>query len=153
MADANDTIRSGLAWTWTPSQRRVLFVFLVALLAGLSLRHACHPVYVSDPQPDEPARFHDLADRIDPNTADTQALSALPGIGEKRARDIIAYRDRVKAEQPGRPVFERPADLLRIKGIGMAMLTGMEPYLIFPGAPTTRQTEPESNGSHGHPTH
>jgi competence protein ComEA len=110
----------------------VLLVILVALFVYLAIRYACHPVYVSDPQPDIPARFHDLADRIDPNSADWQTLAALPGIGEKKAKDIIEYRDRTAAERPGKPVFEKLEDLLRIKGIGRAMMTGMEPYLTFP---------------------
>jgi hypothetical protein len=128
------------SWTWTASQRRVLLVLLVAMLAYLAIRYACQPVYVSDPQPEVPSRFNDLADRIDPNTADWQTLAALPGIGEKKARDIVAYRDRVKGEHPGKPAFSAPEDLLRIKGIGQAMMTGMEPYLIFPG---TQPTKPD----------
>jgi hypothetical protein len=128
-------------WTWTSSQRRVLIAILVGLFVYLSIRYACNPVYVSDPQPEVPARFDDLADRIDPNTADWETLAALPGIGEKRAKDIIAYRERAAAERPGKPVFEKPTDLLRIRGIGRAMMEGMEPYLTFPSA-TVPATQP-----------
>ena len=128
------------SWTWTPSQRRVLLGILVCLFVFLSIRYACNPVYVSDPQPEMPARFDDLADRIDPNTADWETLAALPGIGEKRAKDIIAYRDRAAAEHRGTPVFEKPTDLLKIRGVGRAMMEGMEPYLTFPAsAPATQK--------------
>lgn len=127
------------SWTWTASQRRVLLGILVCLFVYLSVRYACNPVYVSDPQPEVPARFDDLADRIDPNTADWETLAALPGIGEKRAKDIVAYRERAAAEKPGKPVFEKPVDLLRIRGVGRAMMEGMEPYLTFPSTAPAAQ--------------
>lgn len=132
MAETKDETPSDPQWVWTASQRRVLLVLLVGLFAYLAIRYACNPVYVSDPQPEVPSRYNDLADRIDPNTADWQTLAALPGIGEKKAKDIVAYRDRVKSERPNVPAFSAPQDMLRIKGIGQAMMTGMEPYLIFP---------------------
>jgi hypothetical protein len=130
-------------WAWTAAQRRVLLTFLVVLFAYLSVRYACHPVYVSDPQPEIPSRYDDLADRIDPNTADWETLAALPGIGESKARGIVAYRDRAKAERPDRPAFGRLEDLLRIKGVGRTMMEGMAPYLTFPAA--TAPTTPASN--------
>jgi hypothetical protein len=125
-------------WTWTASQRRVLLGILACLIVCLSVRYACNPVYVSDPQPEVPSRFDELADRIDPNTADWETLAALPGIGEKRAKDIVAYRDRAAGEHPGKPVFEKQTDLLKIRGVGRAMMEGMEPYLSFPSAPSTQ---------------
>ena len=128
------------SWSWTPSQRRVLLGILVCLFIYLSVRYVFDPVYVSDPQPELPSRFNDLADRIDPNTADWETLAALPGIGEKRAKDIVGYRDRAAAERPGQAVFEKPTDLLRIRGVGRAMMEGMEPYLAFPSsAPATQK--------------
>ena len=76
-------------FTWNESQRRVLLVLLAILLAFLLTRYACNRMYVSDPQPEVTPRFDELADRIDPNTADWQTLAALPGIGERRARDVV----------------------------------------------------------------
>ena len=124
-------------FTWTLPQRRALLGLLFALLAFLVFRYALNPVYVSDPQPERPARADELADRIDPNTAEWTDLAALPGIGEKRARDIVAYREGTKREAPGRVVFARREDLLRIKGIGPAMLEALDPYLIFPPVSAT----------------
>ncbi len=117
---------------WTPSQRRVLIAGLILLLVFLSLQLWLRPFYVSDPQPDQPARFNELADRIDPNTADVATLSALPMIGPKRAADIVRYRDAFLAEHPGGAAYEKSEDLLRIHGVGAAMLASMRPYLIFP---------------------
>ena len=118
--------------TWTYSQRRVLLVLLSALCVVLIVRYALNPVYVSDPQPPVPPRFNELADKIDPNTAGWQTLAALPGIGERRAKDIIAYRERVRGSDPSRVVFDAPGDLLYIKGIGPAMVSGIQDYLVFP---------------------
>ena len=73
-------------FVWTASQRRGLLVLLTLMCAALGVRYACTPAYVSDPQPARPSRYDQLADRIDPNTADWQSLAALPGLGEKRAR-------------------------------------------------------------------
>lgn len=126
--------------TWTASQRRALLVLVSGLLVLLVFRHLLNPAYVPDPQPVVPSRFADLADRIDPNTADWQTLAALPSIGEKRAKQIVAYRDDFTARHPGQPAFARPDDLQRIRGIGPAITAAIQPYLIFPtaAAPTTR---------------
>jgi DNA uptake protein ComE-like DNA-binding protein len=91
-------------------------------------------MYVSDPQPERSPRFGELADRVDPNTADWQTLAALPGIGERRARDIVEFRER-KRSQAGDPrlvVFDAPGDLLFVRGIGAALVEGVTPHLLFP---------------------
>ena len=55
------------------------------------------------------------AGKVNINTADSETLQTLPGIGEKRAADIIAYR-----EEHG--PFLRPSDLTRVDGIGSGTL-------------------------------
>ena len=129
--------------TWTLPQRRVLLVLLSALLVFLVIRYAFNPIYVSDPQPEQPARFDELADRIDPNTADWTALAALPGVGEKKAKDIVAFREESKRYAPNGVAFAGPEDLLKVKGIGLAMLEGISPHLMFP-APATTSSAPSS---------
>ena len=121
-------------FTWNDSQRRVLLVLLTVLLASLGTRYACNRMYVSDPQPEVSPRFDELADRIDPNTADWQTLAALPGIGERRARDVVEYRQRKRAEarDPALVVFDAPGDLLYVRGIGVAIVEALKPYLQFP---------------------
>ena len=121
-------------FTWTDSQRVVLLVLLTVFLAFLTARYACNSMYVSDPQPEIPPRFDELADKIDPNTADWQTLAALPGIGERRARDIVEYRERKRAQakDPALVVFDAPGDLLYIRGVGVAIVEGLRPYLMFP---------------------
>ena len=127
---------------WTASQRRVLLLLLVLLLVALVARYACNPMRVSSPQPAKPGRADDLADRIDPNTADWESLAALPGIGERRAKDIVAYREQSKPDAGHPYPFTQPFDLMRIKGVGPAIVAGMEPHLVFPSSATRATTEP-----------
>ena len=119
---------------WTARQRRAILILLAAVLLYLGLRLIRNPVYVSDPQPRDGPRAAELADRIDPNTADVATLAALPMIGQRRAEDIVAYRERFAAQNPGKPAFTRLEDLLRIHGFGTAMIEHLRPYLIFPRA-------------------
>lgn len=55
---------------------------------------------------------------ININTADAQTLQRLPGIGEKRAQDIVADR---AANGP----YRYPEDLTRVSGIGEETLAGL----------------------------
>ena len=56
--------------------------------------------------------------KINLNTATKEELMTLPGIGEKRAADIIADRE---ANGP----FRIPEDLTRVSGIGEGILEGL----------------------------
>ena len=123
---------------WTAPQRTVLIALLGCLLLYLILRLIFNPAYVNNPQPARPSRYDDLADKIDPNTADWQTLAALPGLGEKRAKTIVEYRDSFAKQHPDRLAFEEPEDLMLVRGIGPSMLATMRAYLLFPTtAPTT----------------
>lgn len=116
---------------WTPRQRTALLVILVGTLMYASIRFVLNSSYISNPQPDEPPRARELADRIDPNTADAESLAALPALGEKRAKAIVEYRERFGVSAT-KPVFLEPTDMLRIRGIGGATLDQIRPFLKFP---------------------
>ena len=60
--------------------------------------------------------------RININTAGVDELMLLPGIGEKRAEDIIAYR---RANGP----FRIPEELTEVPGIGEGILAGLIDYV------------------------
>lgn len=60
-------------------------------------------------------------EQININTADAHELQRLPGIGEKRAQDIIAYR-----EEHG--PFETVDELDEVSGIGPGILEGLLEY-------------------------
>jgi hypothetical protein len=137
---------------WTASQRGVLLALLACLLVYLVVRLLFNPLYVSDPQPARPSRYDELADKIDPNTADWQTLAALPAIGEKRAKTIIEYRESFMKQHPDHQAFEEPEDLLLVRGIGPSMLATLRPYLLFPGTtastiqPTTHPATAPASG-------
>lgn len=126
---------------WTAPQRGVLIGFILILAAYVAIRYSLNPMYISDPQPLEPARARELADRLDPNLATADELAALPMIGEKRARDIVAHRERYVSEHSGSVAFEKPEDLMSIRGIGTSILMQIRPYLIFPVDRATTRSE------------
>ncbi len=76
----------------------------------------------------EPSAAPDTAP-VNLNTAGPEELQTLPGIGEKRAADIIADR-----EHNG--PFRYPEDLLRVPGIGEETLAGLIDYV------TTEEEQP-----------
>jgi hypothetical protein len=120
------------AWIWTRRQRAVLAVVILILAGGFFVRALREPARVADPPPVMGELAKDLATRIDPNTADWPAWAALPLIGEKRAKEIVAFRENWLAEHPSEIPFEKLEDLMRIKGIGKATIATLEPYLVFP---------------------
>jgi DNA uptake protein ComE-like DNA-binding protein len=117
---------------WTVGQRRALLGLLTVLLLVLILRYALNPAYVPKAQPQSGARSAELASRLDPNSADWQTLAAIPSLGEKRAREIVAYRDKVHATDSTAVVFRTADDLARVRGIGKATVENLRPYLLFP---------------------
>jgi hypothetical protein len=98
-------------------------------------------------QPPPPGRATQI--KINPNTAEWWELGELPGIGEVKARAIVAYREAFRGaalaanprvEPP--PAFKKPEDLAQVKGIGPATVEKMRPMLIFDGP-----VVPPSSGS------
>ena len=67
-------------------------------------------------------------ERIDVNRASQAELMRLPGVGAKRAQAIVARR----AQRP----FQRPEDLLGVKGIGAGWLARTRAHLTTGSAPT-----------------
>ena len=132
---------SGWLSPWTASQRRALVVLFSGVCLLLLVRCVLNPRYVSDPPSDPPVRGEELADRIDPNTADWNDLAAIPNLGEKRAQAITAYRDSHKGASGG-PVFRSADDLMVVRGIGYATATKLKPYLIFPPPAAPPATRP-----------
>ena len=133
-------LRDNVPELWTAPQRRMIIGIVIALCFFGFLKLFFNNAYVSNPQPAVPSHANDLADRFDPNTADAATLAVLPLIGDKRAADIVAYRERFTREHPGQVAFNSVEDLMKIRGIGTATVDQIRPYLIFPSTqPTTRQ--------------
>ena len=119
-----------LASPGPPHSGAALLAILSVLCVGLAVRYATHPSYVADPQPERPAGFDRLEDRVDPNTADVTTLTAVPGLGAKRG-EIVRFREGRRARRPGEVVFKTAEDLMVIRGIGPAMVDNLRPYLVF----------------------
>jgi len=64
---------------------------------------------------------------VDVNTADVAALRAIPGVGEKRAAAIVAYRDE-------HGPFRRVSDLGRVPGLGDDDVEALAGFVVVPGA-------------------
>ncbi len=65
------------------------------------------------------------------NTASAEQLEMLPGVGEVRARAILA-------ERKGRGGFKSIDDLRAVKGVGDSLLERMRPYVTVTGKTTAR---------------
>jgi len=61
-------------------------------------------------------------EKVNLNTATLEQLQTLPGIGEKRAADILADRE-------ANGSFSTPEDLIRVKGIGESILENLLDYI------------------------
>lgn len=67
------------------------------------------------------------------NTASSEQLELLPGIGPSKSRAIVRYRERRK--------FKATHELIRVKGIGRKTFKRLRPYLAVQG-PTTLSARP-----------
>jgi hypothetical protein len=151
------------AMTQPPRSNRIwllsytLLYGLLAVVLLISLWQACHrSVFVEEPLRLDGQIADDSSLRvdgqIDPNTAEWQELSLLPGLSKTVSEQIVAYRQARQSEWRRRhldqsldqtpPVFVKPEDLLPVKGIGPRTLEKIRPYLRLPqSAPATQPTE------------
>lgn len=69
-----------------------------------------------------------LSGVVNLNQATSLQLQMLPGVGEKTADAILAYRQKTK--------FSRTEDLVQVKGLGKKKFEKLKPFLAVTG-PTT----------------
>ena len=103
----------------TRKARATWLVFLMALGALLAAA------------PSQAAGNGGLTGVVNINTATSDQLQILPGIGEARAKAVIALR-----KQNGG--FKSADDLLAVKGIGETALKRLRPFVSTQGKTTAR---------------
>ncbi|MCD8479683.1 MAG: helix-hairpin-helix domain-containing protein [Candidatus Cloacimonetes bacterium] len=113
---------------FSPAEQKILLFLAFFLLLGSVLKLAGYePANTNDAMSDslKVALAEDAQLKIDIRTAGERELMALSGIGEKRARDIIAFRE----AQP----FINVKDLLSVPGIGPKTYAKIFPNLVVFG--------------------
>ena len=100
--------------TLRPGRTRVRSL-LAALVLGLVL---AQPAFAGAP-----------AGVVNVNTASVEQLTRLPGVGEARAREIVALRQK-------RGAFRKVDDLRAVRGIGEASLEKLRPFVSLQGKTT-----------------
>ncbi len=101
---------------FSPSQLRGAVVLMAVIGVFVAGRFAVHQSPERSPVP--------LTAAINPNTASLQELTALPGVGQTRARALVAHRQR-------HGPFTRLEDLDPIPGFGPATLELLGPHVTF----------------------
>lgn len=129
-------MRNPLSSILTPSEQKALLFLLVCFFAGSLLNvlgfSAIAPLsankdsQLTDLQSFEDSLQTDVVPIIDIRTATLEELTLLPGIGEKRAQDIIEHRSQ-------RP-FQNVNEIMLIKGIGIKTYEKMRPMLLVFGS-------------------
>ena len=72
--------------------------------------------------------------RVNVNTASAEQLQRLPGVGQKKAERVIAYRKRHR--------FRTVVELARVKGIGLKTVKRLRSYLRTSGPTTLGEPQP-----------
>ena len=75
--------------------------------------------------------------RVNLNEASAAQLEALPGVGQKAAQKILAYREKRR--------FARLEDLVKVKGFGKKRFQLLKPHLTLEG-PSTFRVEKVATG-------
>jgi competence protein ComEA len=105
-------------------------VLTAALATGSAEARIAHP--------------HDEPKKVVLNTATAAELCTLPGVGPKRAEQILALREKLGGR------FRRIEDLRRVRGIGRKALERLKPLVVLdPSEPLPETNVPAAEGSPG----
>jgi hypothetical protein len=92
-------------WLWTAGQRRTILILLIFFGGILTWRYFTNTQQLPETFEGEGPRHAELLSQVDPNTADWETLAAIPNLGEKRAKAIVAYREKQSPRVPDGIVF------------------------------------------------
>jgi competence ComEA-like helix-hairpin-helix protein len=130
-------MKNPLRHLFTPSEQRILMTLLAAAIIGLTLRAT--KIIAQEASPADSLDVSvDYQITYDLHTATKQELQMIPGIGPKRAADIIAFRQEFG--------FLQLADLKKVKGIGEATFQRIAPFFL-PIDPTEHFAKSSSDSS------
>ena len=104
----------------TENEQKVLLFLVVLAFIGLAARYTFLNAQDDVAATDSLNFEKDYEIKYDLNSATKEELITIPGIGEKRALDILSYRD-----ESG---FKSKQDLMNVKGIGNATYKKIENY-------------------------
>lgn len=121
---------SVVRWAWSPGGdlRSTAGVGGADVLPGLLAETA-----VRAEEEERRARPLEEGERLDPNRAPAEELDRLPGVGKATAEALVRGRQ----EGP----YRTPDDLLRVRGVGPALVARIRPHLAL-GAPGPEGAEP-----------
>ena len=107
----------------TPDEQKILIFLLIFGFLGISLKFWGLKIEEAKTDtPDVQELSKDYKIKIDLRTANEKILTSIPGIGPKKAKQIVEYRDKFG--------FNSKADLMKIKGIGKKTYERLEDYFI-----------------------
>ena len=106
----------------TENEQKILIFLIIFAFLGIIARYAGLVADEEQADQDSIVFVKDFEIKYDLNLASKEELISLPGIGNKRADDILAYR----AEHG----FINKAELMKIKGIGTKTYAKLEKYFI-----------------------
>ncbi|MDD2649873.1 MAG: helix-hairpin-helix domain-containing protein [Candidatus Cloacimonetes bacterium] len=112
---------------FTRTERKVFFWYCILAIFGLLLAQT-HMVFADMAISHEVSLLkeeikNDIILRFDLNMATHEELKTIKGIGDKKAADIIEYRNKNK--------YMQLEDLLNVKGIGVKTLQNISPFLYI----------------------
>ncbi|MBC8384988.1 MAG: ComEA family DNA-binding protein [Candidatus Cloacimonetes bacterium] len=125
----------------TDNEQKILLFLISFALIGLGLQYFRLTAKVESESADSLNFDEDFEIKYDLNYVSKEQLITIPGIGETRATDILAYRDKNG--------FNSKNDLLNVKGIGTKTLAKIESYFynLNDQIDSLGLTEPASEGS------
>jgi len=119
-------MRKFLNGYFTEKEQNILFFLVLFAFVGIVVKYTGLVADNSSSEQKVIVFEQDYEIKYDLKIVTREELISIPGIGEKKADDILAYR-----EENG---FSNKAELMKIKGIGKKTFTKLEKYFIDLGS-------------------